>query len=299
LDANPVVNSSVNVLGKAGEWYLLEATIHVVSATASSELEVWCESGPTPTKFDDFRVLPQDASMTSYVYNEWGELSHVLDNNHLFTKYVYDEMGKLKETYKETFVNSSNPSATYGTEGIVKVSEFAYNYGANSPFTVPLTVTYSGGGIVYPEGVLNIKQGTDQSVQIFDYCNAPNLIKAFVDGIEINLAVAEHTLFDGAKLKINGNILSFNKVLSGHTLYVQYFEAPPGGTAYCSSVSGTIDGQPYICYDGGVKYRLTNICGQLLDPVQVSGWEQVPPHLQHYMPEGGCPAYGSGTNCPW
>jgi hypothetical protein len=104
----------VSRTNKAGAWYLLEANIPI---SVASPLEVWCEANSTVTYFDDFRVHPLDASMVSYVYNEWGELSFVLNGNNLFTEYQYDGMGKLKATFKETF-----------KEGRTKTSETTYHY---------------------------------------------------------------------------------------------------------------------------------------------------------------------------
>jgi hypothetical protein len=101
--------------GEAENWYLFEADIELTSDP--SELEVWCEATNGLTVFDDFRVHPLDAAMTSYVYNEWGELSHILDNNNLYTEYQYDGMGRLKEIFKESFQN-----------GKTKTSEIRYHY---------------------------------------------------------------------------------------------------------------------------------------------------------------------------
>lgn len=99
---------------KAGHWYLMELSIPVEGV---SNLEVWCEAEGGTANFDDFRVHPFDASMISYVYNEWGELSFILDANNLYTKFDYDEIGRLRHTYKETF--------NYGS---VKTSETKYHY---------------------------------------------------------------------------------------------------------------------------------------------------------------------------
>jgi hypothetical protein len=101
--------------GRAGNWYLLEADIPVTESWDG--IEIWCEANGATTYFDDFRVHPMDASMTSYVYNEWGELSHILDNNNLYTKFEYDGMGRLKSTYKETF-----------SHGTVRTNEHKYHY---------------------------------------------------------------------------------------------------------------------------------------------------------------------------
>jgi hypothetical protein len=90
------------VLGQAGEWYLVEATF-TTPGTAPLTAEVWVEAGSTTTYVDDFRVFPTDAAMVSYVYNQFGELSYILDGNNLFTQYDYDAMGRLITVSKETF----------------------------------------------------------------------------------------------------------------------------------------------------------------------------------------------------
>jgi hypothetical protein len=108
-------DANTKIIGKVNSWYLLEAD--VVAASTGTAIEIWCESMSGTTYFDDFRVCPFDGSMVSYVYNKWGELSHIIDNNHLFTEYRYDDMGRLKETYKETF-----------DHGYTRTSETKYHY---------------------------------------------------------------------------------------------------------------------------------------------------------------------------
>ncbi|MEO1049458.1 MAG: hypothetical protein AAFX87_02480 [Bacteroidota bacterium] len=81
-------------------WYLIRGDIEVPQ---NASIEVWTEGVAGITLHDDFRFHPRDAAMTAYVYNQWGELSHILDQNNLYTRFEYDEMGKLKATFKETF----------------------------------------------------------------------------------------------------------------------------------------------------------------------------------------------------
>jgi hypothetical protein len=82
-------------------WYLHTGIVTVPENCTS--FEAGCQGGSVA--IDDFRFQPVDASLTAYVYNEYGELTYALDNNNLYTKYNYDGMGRLKETYKETFAN--------------------------------------------------------------------------------------------------------------------------------------------------------------------------------------------------
>lgn len=95
-------------------WYLHEAIFTPPSDFNTIRIGV---KATDDTWVDDFRFHPLDAAMVSYVYNEWGELSHVLDANNLFTEYRYDAMGRLQETYSESF-----------QYGVKRVSEYDYKY---------------------------------------------------------------------------------------------------------------------------------------------------------------------------
>ncbi|NVN18058.1 hypothetical protein GUA46_06880 [Muricauda sp. HICW] len=72
---------------------------------------------------DDFRLHPVASSMTSYVYNEWDELTDILGPNNLATKYEYDEAGRLVRIYSEVLDVDGQLSG-----GFKKVKEYAYNY---------------------------------------------------------------------------------------------------------------------------------------------------------------------------
>jgi YD repeat-containing protein len=106
---------------KSGDWIQFNADIPVPSSTTLKNyvLKIGMLNKGTSGAIiiDDFRAHPFDASMVSYVYNSWGELSHVLDNNNMFTRYVYDNMGRLKSTHRETFL-----------KGEVKANENIYHY---------------------------------------------------------------------------------------------------------------------------------------------------------------------------
>lgn len=93
---------------KAGEWYLfnIDIPMPVTAAPKNYVLKIGLRNTSVSSEdinVDDFRIHPLDAAMTSYVYNAWGELTHILDANNLYTEYHYDDMGRLIETFKETF----------------------------------------------------------------------------------------------------------------------------------------------------------------------------------------------------
>lgn len=108
------VQSATTTVNQAGVWYLHEADIDL---TTGVMFEVWSEANGATTIFDDFRIHPLKAAMVSYVYNQWGELSYILDNNNLYTEYEYDNLGRLKKVNRETF-----------QFGKANVSEVEYHY---------------------------------------------------------------------------------------------------------------------------------------------------------------------------
>ncbi|AUC77566.1 hypothetical protein [Olleya sp. Bg11-27] len=71
---------------------------------------------------DDFRIHPIASSMTSYVYNEWDELSYIIGSNNLGTHFIYDSQGRLIETQTEVI------DTPVLSGGFKKVSENFYNY---------------------------------------------------------------------------------------------------------------------------------------------------------------------------
>ncbi len=114
---------------QAGDWYLIRANVSPLNENnyTSTSVTFFCEANES-LYLDDFRVHPVDGAMTSYVYNEWDELSHILDANNLFTEYQYDGMGRLEKTYKETF-----------QYGVKKISEVKYNYGRDKKLLAEFT----------------------------------------------------------------------------------------------------------------------------------------------------------------
>lgn len=112
---------------QAGNWYLLTLDFDIPVNTTATKLLVYVSnttaqtfpaSFALPIYFDDFRVHPQEAVMSSTVYDETtGWVTAVLDADNFATKFTYDAAGRLIRTDKETL------------QGFKKVSENTYHYG--------------------------------------------------------------------------------------------------------------------------------------------------------------------------
>lgn len=102
----------------AGDW--VQLNFYVNNVSSGEEVYLFNSSGAAI--YDDFRMLPVESSMTSYVYNEWDELSYMIGANNLATKYVYDDAGRLIETHTEVI------NDTGITGGFKKVGENGYNH---------------------------------------------------------------------------------------------------------------------------------------------------------------------------
>lgn len=116
--AGPIqVAPSLPVEGANG-WYLHKAMVTVPAGAGDLELSLRCQADEI--QIDDFRVHPVGSSMTSYVYNQWGELSDILDANNFYTHYEYDSHGRLHSVTQETL--------KYGP---VKTAETLIHYSRN------------------------------------------------------------------------------------------------------------------------------------------------------------------------
>ncbi|HEY9008585.1 MAG TPA: hypothetical protein VIM75_20750 [Ohtaekwangia sp.] len=273
--------------GKAGNWYLLEADI-ATNAISASKLELWCEAGASTTYFDDFRVKPVDAAMTSYVYNQWGEVSHILDNNNLYTEYRYDAMGRLTSTYKESF------KAAYGNNGIVKTGDIDYNYGASNPYMLTVNASSVGArGYIYPSGNVSIVQGKDLRFEMRDNCQYNNLGAVLIDGKKIDIDKSSVTLADGTLVSIQsaGKIITFKNVQTAHTLRAEFGSNSVKGVVVCN---GYTDGNGNTCYDGTYKYAYYDVCGNQGSWMYASRLSQIPSDLQS-LASGNCCQYNNGT----
>ncbi|MCG8310013.1 MAG: porin family protein [Cytophagales bacterium] len=126
IDGGTEISTGVDAAYKSGDWYLINVDIPV---SENSALTVYCTSASGTSNFDDFRLHPLDAAMASYVYNEWGELSHVLDAGNFYTEYVYNAMGQLTEVWTE-ILDSEYGGATFpeGYKGKIRSSKNIIHY---------------------------------------------------------------------------------------------------------------------------------------------------------------------------
>ncbi len=104
----------------AGDWTLLNGVITV----PINQTTVAITSSSGNIELDDFRLHPIPSSMTSYVYNEFDEVTFITGANGLSTQYIYDAVGRLKEIKPEVITNEAA-----GIEGgFEKTIEYNYNY---------------------------------------------------------------------------------------------------------------------------------------------------------------------------
>jgi hypothetical protein len=115
MNDGPATNVPMEPVLHAGGWYLLSGTLPVATHT---KLKVWCAANGSSTYFDDFRLHPTDATMVSYVYNKWDELTHIINANNLYTEYEYNSDGELLNIYSEKI-----------NLGRVKIGSQQMNYG--------------------------------------------------------------------------------------------------------------------------------------------------------------------------
>jgi hypothetical protein len=127
----PVINVSPTIT-PAGDWSLLTFTFKInnLSSVANYTGKVLFELGTSLTAFtgglpktymvfDDFKLHPASAGVSSYVYDEQDRISAVLDGNNIATKYVYNNKGQLESVWSEKigldggFVKTSEQKMRY------------------------------------------------------------------------------------------------------------------------------------------------------------------------------------------
>jgi hypothetical protein len=108
----------------AGDWSLLNGYVDITDSATS--IAITSTNGTIDV--DDFRVHPVTSSMTSYVYNEYDEVTFITGANGLSTCYVYDKAGRLVETWVEVKDLVDNSTEDEDKGGFKKVSTNSYSY---------------------------------------------------------------------------------------------------------------------------------------------------------------------------
>ncbi|AXT52109.1 hypothetical protein D1818_15140 [Aquimarina sp. BL5] len=143
----------------AGDW--VQLNFYTGDIAANQEVYIYNSLGTAI--YDDFRMVPIASSMSSYVYNEWDELTYIIGANNLATKYEYDDAGRLKRTYAEVmdtpevtggFKLSKEINYNYGTpisSNTTNPNALSVSLGISNPnvSTTTLTATASGGSYEY------------------------------------------------------------------------------------------------------------------------------------------------------
>ncbi|MFC5044453.1 hypothetical protein ACFSTE_14885 [Aquimarina hainanensis] len=145
VDKANVANARVSVNGQvkpfngeridAKDWVLLN---HYEDFTISTQ-NIAIKAAQGIFYADDFRIHPVESNMTSYVYNEWDELTHIIGSNNLATRYEYDDAGRLIKTFVEVV------DAPGLTGGFKKAAETNYSYKSM------ITLDQDGDGVIDPE----------------------------------------------------------------------------------------------------------------------------------------------------
>lgn len=142
----------------ADGWYLLDIYIPPIGANHTT-LRIGCyNNGPsTYVYFDDFRVQPVNAQVSSYVYDQLtGQVTDILDNNNLSTHYDYTSDGKLKRVSRETFQNGSKKVAEHSYHLAGMLDAVTLDVSATRVVTInipeaadPVTISYDPGDGTY------------------------------------------------------------------------------------------------------------------------------------------------------
>ncbi len=105
-DQSGMMGESHIELGRAEgtPWYLVERTFQPTESSLLTKIWVRGTTGNN-IRFDDFRVVPNDAAMSSYIYDPITDrLVYILGADHTFSRYEYDAAGRLIDTYKESLI---------------------------------------------------------------------------------------------------------------------------------------------------------------------------------------------------
>lgn len=105
LEDNSTISFSVNEEVVAGDWVLKTAYFNVPTTGFFLYLNSVDNS---EVYYDDLMIRPVASSVTGYVYDEFDQLTYIVNNNGLATQFLYYEDGTLKETHVEVLDDVAN-----------------------------------------------------------------------------------------------------------------------------------------------------------------------------------------------
>lgn len=183
-----ITTGSNQYAGKYGNWQLYYLDFEVSANT--NNVDVYVQGGSTNIYIDDFRVAPYESVVTSYTYDNAGQVTAIISNDNFATKYEYDAGGRLIATYRET------------KNGFDKVNSNTYHYTNLSMVSPSEVQTFEFGGIT--DFMFTVKTPNDET---WTY-TAPSWVSSSVSGDNIYITIPENTtynqLFGKLAIKING-----------------------------------------------------------------------------------------------
>jgi YD repeat-containing protein len=168
-----LMSNNQEEIGTFGDWTLIYHDFEVPEGAES--FEVYIESIGGWSGVDDFRVSPFNASVESYVYDNTGNVTYILNNDNIATKYKYDRAGRLINTYVE------KPS------GFEKVSTYEYNFASLSNLILSAIV-----------GPANYNQGDNVTYTIDVAGGSGNYAYNWSVRNQDGTVIEEKTTYDGA-----------------------------------------------------------------------------------------------------
>ncbi|MCD9019643.1 hypothetical protein [Parachryseolinea silvisoli] len=291
VQEDEVVEFDLTKTEYAGDWYLCEADISVPTNSGKPLLTFVSQvhnSGGSPIYVDDLRVHSIRTGMTTYVYNTWGSVTHILDNNNLYTRYDYDAIGRLTSTRKETFQRD------FGGTGVVKLNQVVYHYGEDDLFKVTLTASNEGStGSVRPLGSVEVAQNGEQTFELIDACSPSKFSGLWVDGKSISLTQPT-TLLDGTVIKRTGNIITVSNIQSSHSIRTSFAVNSTLGRVECAKSDY---GNGRYCYEGFWNWTYLDDCGEPIEWNTAMQKGYIPANLQSLAIDNCCTLSPAGAGC--
>ncbi len=118
-----------------GKWTYIEKEVSIPSNTQRMYVRIDNNGGGT-VWFDDIRVHPADAHMTTYTYDPLIGMTSVTNENNVTTYYEYDDFGRLKQIKDDDGNILERNEYNYKEDYIIKVPQDLFRVDHNAGTTV-------------------------------------------------------------------------------------------------------------------------------------------------------------------